>query len=354
MTERPWPRGGFRLAMTTRSHPTRLAGTAIAAALALGSTPLLAQGFPAAEPAPAEPVLVLPESPPPTAPAPTIVLPEEPTVTAQPQPAPSASTTQTARPAAQRATAAPTPARQPPAAAPAETPVEAEAEARPAPMAVTPVAAPAAEPVAPVAAADPPRETAQPISDGMLALVLGSIAVLALAFWGFVALGRRKPPAQRAAIPAIERPLAKRPVATPPAPLPAAIERPLVAETQPEPVVAETQPAPVAVEPRRELTPQPISQLTPATAGGLAHAGASVALPRRMPESFEERAALINRMVDAKPDRANPFTSPIQRRHRAKLILQSLGREFGDQEPWIDLSQYPNNWPELARRSHAA
>jgi hypothetical protein len=86
----------------------------------------------------------------------------------------------------------------------------------------------------------------------------------------------------------------------------------------------------------------------------VAHTGASVPLPAKMPETFEERDALMKRMIAAKPDRANPFTSPIQRYKRAKLILQSLGRDFGDAEPWIDLSQYPQNWPELARRKQAA
>ena len=70
--------------------------------------------------------------------------------------------------------------------------------------------------------------------------------------------------------------------------------------------------------------------------------------------TFEERDALMRKMIAAKPDRANPFKSPIQRYHRAKLIMQSLGRDFGDADPWIDLSQYPQNWPELARRSQAA
>ena len=86
----------------------------------------------------------------------------------------------------------------------------------------------------------------------------------------------------------------------------------------------------------------------------MTHTGAAVALPSKMPATFEERSALIDRMVAAKPDRANPFKSPIQRRHRAKLILQSLGADFSDREPWIDLSQYPANWPELARRNTAA
>jgi len=38
---------------------------------------------------------------------------------------------------------------------------------------------------------------------------------------------------------------------------------------------------------------------------------------------------------------------------RTRLIMQSLGVTF-DHEPRIDLSQYPNNWPELARQYHKA
>ena len=54
-------------------------------------------------------------------------------------------------------------------------------------------------------------------------------------------------------------------------------------------------------------------------------------------------------MIDAKPDRANPFTDRKARMRRARLILQSLGRKFDGARPWIDLSDYPENWPELAR-----
>ena len=89
-------------------------------------------------------------------------------------------------------------------------------------------------------------------------------------------------------------------------------------------------------------------------AASLAHSGAAVALPRSLPASFEERDSLLRRMIAAKPDRANPFTSFNARRKRAKLILQSLGRDFGGREPWIDLSQYSANWPDLARNKHAA
>jgi hypothetical protein len=76
--------------------------------------------------------------------------------------------------------------------------------------------------------------------------------------------------------------------------------------------------------------------------------------PRELPESYEEREALFRRMVDARPDRANPFTDRKARMKRARLIMQSIGRDFGEADPWIDLSQYPNNWPELASKRSAA
>ena len=82
--------------------------------------------------------------------------------------------------------------------------------------------------------------------------------------------------------------------------------------------------------------------------------GAAVALPRTLPEGYAEREALFRRLVDAQPDRANPFTDRKARMKRARLIMQSIGRDFGDSEPWIDLSQYPHNWPELQKRSYAA
>ncbi len=58
-------------------------------------------------------------------------------------------------------------------------------------------------------------------------------------------------------------------------------------------------------------------------------------------------------MVAARPDKANPFTDRRQRAKRARLIMQSLGVTF-DRQPLIDLSQYPNNWPEAARRYRQA
>lgn len=83
------------------------------------------------------------------------------------------------------------------------------------------------------------------------------------------------------------------------------------------------------------------------TFGGLPNEGAAVALPRKVPDNFEERDALFRRMVAARPDRANPFRSPTARAKRAKLILQSLSRKFETRKPRIDLSQYTSNWPAL-------
>jgi hypothetical protein len=181
------------------------------------------------------------------------------------------------------------------------------------------------ETAAPIAASEP---AAVPAPDGndtqFWVAVLAGLAAIALAIWGFIAIGRRRPVDRKAAM---------------------IIERPVVKPREPvtPPVAAEPVPTP-SVSPLHPHAPAP----------SMAHSGASVPLPASMPATFEERDALIKRMIAARPDRANPFTSPIQRRKRAKLILQSLGRDFGDAEPWIDLSQYPQNWPELARRKQAA
>lgn len=75
--------------------------------------------------------------------------------------------------------------------------------------------------------------------------------------------------------------------------------------------------------------------------------GDPVPLPAAVPESFEERDALLRQLVAAKPDRANPFTSPRARSRRAKLIIQSLARDFTTRKPRIDLSEYTHRWPAL-------
>ena len=326
--------------MTHTTHSLRLAGTAVAAALALASTPSLAQDTAAPIMAAPDPVLVVPDIPAPAAPEPIMV--QQPTV--QPVPEPPA-----------EASALPPP-REPVAAAPSRSrpPAQTVERATPPPRAAEPVAA--IEPanvveaaIAPVATApapvieprpvEPGRETANGVGEtGLLALILGGLVFLALAVWGFVAIGRRKSVRRYVAENAepVGAPVTVQPALAIPVPVAAEPVRPI------EPVVA--------AEPAR-----PVEQLFAAREpGGLSHAGAAVALPRELPQSFEEREALFNRMVDARPDRANPFTDRKARMKRARLIMQSIGRDFGDADPWIDLSQYPNNWPELAHKRSAA
>jgi hypothetical protein len=326
--------------MTHTTHLTRSAGIAIAAALAIGTTPSLAQMAPEPMPAPAEPVLAFPQSPPPAA-EPVLVIPQTPPPAEQTAPAvvlptelPDEAAVAEAEPAPPvRAAAAPaTPQRATTsAAAPAVTPAEPAAEAaprvaeEPAPLSVI-----ESEPIMPFTAAAPAGETsAEPagVSTTALLVLLGALLAIGLAIWGFVAIGRRRTVDRKAAA------ISRRSAVTPPAP-------------HPEPIAAETIPAAPPVAPTRFDRPTP--------APSMAHSGASVPLPRTMPATYEEREALIRRMVAAKPDRANPFTAPLQRRRRARLILQSLGRDFGEARPWIDLGQYPANWPELAGRKHAA
>jgi hypothetical protein len=312
----------FALAMMEPHHTRLCASAAIAAALALASTPLSAQVAEAPPPVAPDPVLTLPTAPPPQPAQPTIVLPAElpeaapPAEAAAPDPAPR-DTARTERPAprARAATAAPAPV-----AALDPEPVAAE-------EGLAPIAPePAVETATPVAANEPAAAPAAPETDNtpFLIAVLAGLAAIALAIWGFIAIGRRKSADRKAAL---------------------LIERPVVKPREPEaqPVAAEAGPTP-SVSPIHPVAPAP----------SMAHTGASVPLPSKVPANFEERDALIKRMVAAKPDRANPFTSPIQRRKRAKLILQSLDRDFGKAESWIDLSQYPANWPELARKQAAA
>jgi hypothetical protein len=319
--------------MMKRNHTSLCASAAIAAALALGSTPLFAQAIDAPIAAVPDPVPAMTTS----APVPTSDLPPaQPEIvvpTIEPAAPPPAVAREPARPAATASrTAAPAPAARRPVTtttttAPAPPPVISTAEPIAAPAPVAPIAEPAA-------AADVPADIApaDTSSDNSmlyaLAAVFGVLAVFALALWGFFAIGRRRTPAERVAEPVVERPIVAEPV-------------PMVAE-----------PTPMAAAPRTWANPRPAA--APVAAAGLSHSGAAVSLPRKVPDTFEERDALLKRMIAAKPDRANPFVGYKARLRRARLILQSLGQDFSDREPWIDLSQYSANWPELARSHHAA
>jgi len=307
--------------MTKRQHPYRPAGVALVAALALAPTPMLAQAVADAAPLTAEP------APPPIEPVATPVEAASPAAdaaaTVQPLPAPSATpvtTTVTTRKTAPARTTAPqarstvpvraTTAARSETSRTAQAPSVAAAEPPPAAVAV-PAAAPAM-------AESTITSTTAPTKDNsaLIATVLAALAVFGLALWGFVAIGRRKRADERFAIPVVERPIVAEPQAL----------------------------AAVPVERPRVPTPAP----------SMAHGGASVPLPRRLPDTFEERDALLKRMIDARPDRANPFTNRRARLRRARLILQSLDRDFADRKSWIDFSQYPGNWPELSRNQYAA
>ena len=286
-------------AMRTSLLTPRSAPTAIAAVLALSSIPALGQE---AAVAPLDGPIV-------TSPAATSV-----TVPAEPAPVlvvPDVSSVEAAEPAVQTAALAADPVvaeSEPPAAA-----VETEAE--------LPPVMPAGEPTN----IQPTPEQATDIT-AVLGLILVTLLGLVLAIFAFAYLRRR-----RAALIGSEAAPARR------------VEAPR--ETAPRPVASVAEPAPLA---------EPVPVLDRAPTRVLRSNAAAVPLPAQLPESYEERDALLKRMMDAPPDRANPFTDRRARMRRARLILQSLGRKFENAKPWIDFSDYPENWPALARQPQPA
>ncbi len=347
------------------------ATAAIAAALALSATPLAAQSVdapadtaPAVQPQPAEaapPVVASPAPPVAVSPVPTLDIPAASAAPAasgaaassdvQPAPAPSASATTTTM----KSTAAKAPAPAPKTttrttvtrtstvshAAPAAAPVAANDEAVPAAAtdpaadsALPPDTADAAPPIGAdpqaVAPADQPR--ARGIGPIGVALLAGLALLILLA--GFLFLRRRRAAARAKAVTTTTRSAG--------APGTARTVEARTAPPSPVEPVAASEAAVMA-------TPTVLKRRDPAPVrGALPSNGASVDLPATIPDSYEERSALLEKMVNAKPDKANPFTDRRARLHRARLIMQSLGVTF-DREPRIDLSQYPNNWPELQR-----
>lgn len=319
--------------MTNRTHLTRCAPLAIAATLALSSTTLFAQDAVVAPPPAPAPVIVVPTvtAPPP---APTIVIPD--VTAAAPQPA--APAAQPARTTPPRA-AAPTQTRAAPRPVPAAEPIPAETTiTEAAPVEVAPIAAaPIAEPVlAPEPA--PTVERATGLDDATI-FGLGALGILGLAAVLYAVTRRRRPKTSpEAAAPRIERPIVRH---EPAAAMPVGTAAPeFAAGLEPHPSVS--------------YAPAAFTTARVAPSASLSHSGAAVALPREMPTTYEERDALLKRMIGAKPDRANPFRSTRARAKRARMILASLGRDFSNHEPWIDLSQYSSNWPEVARRNSAA
>ena len=291
--------------MTKTNQTHRLAGTAIAAFLALSSTSLSAQEAPAdatvaAPVAQAAPTIVLPPVVVQSAPAPVI----EAAPVAVEAPAPRAVI---AKAAAPRASAAPKLV---------TAPMAREASVAAAPVAVTP-SAPVAEAASvadanalPADLASPPSATIQPASnDTSNELLLAGLAgALGLGAIGLFAATRRR--------------------------------RPIVSE---EPAVTyEPESTAVAEEPQRYATlVRPAFTPLPAwnePRAPLAQASDSRALNLN-------RSALIDRMVAAEPDANNPFTSSKARRRRARLMLQSM-----ESKRWDDAELVPGfDWREMAQ-----
>ncbi len=182
---------------------------------------------------------------------------------------------------------------------------------------VPPAPVPAAVPAE--TASDPVVEPAENSSPDTVLTALAALIAIGAGAWAVLAMRRRSPKGRYVA-----EKIKPMPVGEP--------------ERQEEPAA------------RQAATPVPLHTARPVAAP---RHGAAVALPKTMPATFEERDSLLKRMVEAKPDRANPFRSRKARLHRARLILQSLGQKFERRDPWIDLSQYPDVWPELAQRRMA-
>lgn len=333
--------------MMTHSLLARCAPLAIAASAAIPVIPAVAQD--------ATPVIVLP-------PVDTVAAPPAPAASAAPatpvpDPAPVAATQ------AEPAPAAATPEQTPPrarAATPQRSAVTRRAAAPSAPAnsardaaplpATVPVVAPeppqqaAPVTIAPSDAAAVPEPAATPSADGtdeaLVAGLLGAVGLAAVGGVAFAAARRRRRRKQFDAMP--EETLAE-PVAAPivrPEPVAVASSAPSRAATVTPVVPASSFAATPPMMPAAS-TPVPMRQ------GSHRADGDPIALPDEIPQTFEERDALLKELVAAEPDRANPFTGVRARARRAKLIMQSLGQDFRDRKPRIDLSEYTNRWPAL-------
>ena len=287
--------------MTKTTNPHRLAGTAIAAFLALSSTAVWAQEVPLPADAPiAAPV---------AQPVPTIVLPP---VTVAPAPvietAPVVAAARAPRAAAPKAVVRTATAK------PVVAPVNRVAPATAARVAETAPIAPVAQTDAlPADLAGPPVATAEPVSnndnsnDLLLAGLAGALGLGAIGL--FAATRRRK----------------------------VALDEPVV---EYEPVSEPDQP--VAETPQRYAT-------LAAPAFTPLKAWSEPRVPQTQPVDSRalnlNRAALLDRMVAAEPDANNPFTSGKARRKRARLMLQSM-----DSQRWDDAELAPGfDWREMAQ-----
>lgn len=323
--------------MTQRFTTHRLAGTAIAAVLALSTTSVWAQD--AAPTAEAPVTVAAPVAAPVAQPSPTIVLPP---VSASPTTTTAAEKTTVSKSAPAPRVASSKPATPRAAAKPPASPVARVASA---PVATPAAAAPISEasPIAPVAETDalpsdlagpPPVATAAAAtSDGSNDLLLAGLAgALGLGAIGLFAATRRR-----------------------------RMVEPDYGATDYEPVSEPVVPVANAADiaaPRRADEPMP----TTAQRIEMPQRYATLAAPAFTPlKSWTEprvqrsepvdtrvlslnREALLDRMVAAEPDANNPFTSAKARRKRARIMLQSM-----DNDRWEDAELAPGfDWRQMA------
>lgn len=316
--------------MTNTTHPHRFAGTAIAAVLALGSTPLWAQESapigepPAAIAAPAPPPTIV--LPPVTAVpvAPVSAAPVSEAVVAAPvvaRPIPRAAAP-VARPAVTRAAAAPVAQEQQIVPTPVEAPAAGIASDETIAIEQTPMDQQLAEETAVAATADDSSSNILPLAGLLAALGLGGIGLYA------ARRRRRQPDEIEPAIVAYE-------------PAPTIVPRPV-----------QSMPSPTFVAPAMSLRPVVSQNGQGSARPAWQEPRRAAAAPASSQASQLNREALLKRMVAATPDANNPFTSAKARRRRARLMLQSM-----DNQRWDDTQLAPGfDWREQARgaRAHEA
>lgn len=363
---------GSYSAMKTKTHHTRSATTAIVAALALGSTALAAQTVTP----PADPPIVQPEASPAT--APVVIAPntqtgptttEAPSATAStpvlisPVAVPQSTVAETAPvqsetappPAAQSARAArqaPAPAEETAAPPAAQRSAAQAGEAEPSALSgqeettFVPPAAPAAAvgavpAVPPAAMTDPTPPAGQTANQvALLTGIFFIVLLMGLALFTYVYWRRRS---SATAVPTIVRPTVSQ------KPEPASAAKTVLTLETAASIAREHPEAPL----EQPASTDNVATIHAAPAKAASGDSTPVTLPAALPDRFEERDALIKQMVEAEPDKANPFRSRKARLRRARLILQSLSRKFDGREPWIDLSQYTRDWSSMARRQHS-
>lgn len=341
--------------MRQKLHTARCATVAIAASLALGPTLAAAQSA-ATEGSDIQPVVVLPDTAAPAMVSPVapmqpaaqptsaITLPEPTVEASQPVPVEAAQSALVAQPIPAQPQTAPqsqiASATANPESEASMATTTATTAAAVNPSVDAPLATMEAEPVAPANVGDVEADAAAGDVISLIALALVGLipvglVVMALVWWRRrsrtvpnAVIERRVEETQSPASPELQGSIRGHQMAASNAQASMLLDRPIRVPDATRPAI------PAQVEPRSAIR------------GANEHA---VVLPSTVPEDFAERDALLQRLIKARPDRANPFHAPRARAKRARLIIQSIGRRFERAAPRFDLSQYSYLWPHLAK-----